>query len=131
MWWKVGKGGLKKKTEKGEPQPWNCSEAHWEQLKRVLMQEENVDRVVQMAKVRVTQKNASWCRWGGDIGVEERMVYFNPFANSLLIKLTTAFMVKDFNFATWVGWDLGGRAWDDPHIAGELNWMWKEQTHQV
>jgi hypothetical protein len=36
---------LKKKLEQGEPQPQNCNEAHWEQLKKVLMQEENVDRV--------------------------------------------------------------------------------------
>jgi hypothetical protein len=48
-------------------------------------------------------------------------VYFNPFANSLLIKLTTTFMVKDFNFATWVGWDLRSKAWEDPHIRKDLD----------
>jgi len=30
-------------------------------------------------------------------------------------------MVKDFNFATWARWDLGGRAWEDPHIVGDPN----------
>jgi hypothetical protein len=30
-------------------------------------------------------------------------------------------MIKDFNFATLARWDLGGRAWDDPHIAGNLD----------
>jgi hypothetical protein len=48
-------------------------------------------------------------------------VYFNPFANSLLIKLTNTFMVKDFNFATLVGWDLRGKAWEDPHIKKDLD----------
>jgi len=117
---------LKKKLEQGEPQPQNCNEAHWEQLKKVLMQEENVDRVGWMTKVLATQKNTSWWRQGGDISVEKRMVYFCPFAKSLLIELTIAFMIKDFNFPTWAGWDLRGRAWEDPHITGDLNWMWKE-----
>jgi hypothetical protein len=48
---------LKKKIEKGELRPQNCNEAHWEQLTKVLMQEENVDRAIQMTKVQATQKN--------------------------------------------------------------------------
>ncbi len=46
------------------------------------------------------------------------MVYFSPYANFLLIELSTTFMIKDFNFATLARWDLRGRAWDDPHIVG-------------
>jgi hypothetical protein len=53
--------------------------------------------------------------------VEERMVNFSPFVNFLLIELTNTFMVKEFYFATWVRWDFGSRAWDDPHIAGNSN----------
>jgi hypothetical protein len=30
-----------------------------------------------------------------------------------------------------VGWDLRGKAWEDPHIKKDLDWMWKEQTHQA
>jgi hypothetical protein len=39
-------GSLKKRIEKGKPWLQNCMEAHWEQLKKVLVQEENVERVV-------------------------------------------------------------------------------------
>jgi hypothetical protein len=38
------------------------------------MQQENADKAAWMIKVRATQKKTSWCRWGYDIGVEERMV---------------------------------------------------------
>jgi hypothetical protein len=52
---KSRQGWLKKKIKKGELQPRNCNEAHWEQLKKVLMQDENVHRVIQMTKVQATQ----------------------------------------------------------------------------
>jgi hypothetical protein len=48
---------LKKKIKKGEGRPWSCEEHHWNHLKEVLAQEENVEGVAQMKGIQATQKN--------------------------------------------------------------------------
>ncbi len=61
---------LKKKIKRGEGWPWNCEEHHWNQLKEVLVQEEDVERVVQMKGIRATQKNCfSSCSFKGAVGI--------------------------------------------------------------
>jgi len=45
-------GWLKKKIEKGQNYPWNCSELHWNQLKEVLAQKEIVEKVNHMRKIK-------------------------------------------------------------------------------
>ncbi len=53
-------GWLKKKIEKCEKQLGNCSKLHYNQLKEVLAQEENVEKVAHMTKNCATRKIASW-----------------------------------------------------------------------
>ncbi len=76
---KTRRGALKKKIEKGEDRPRNCSEAHWKQLQDVLAQEATIERAEQITKICAVQNK----RVGqlGDHSAEERMVSAFPLAN--------------------------------------------------
>jgi hypothetical protein len=52
---KTRQGALKKKIERGEDWPCNCSEAHWKQLH----EEATIERAEQITKICAIQKNAS------------------------------------------------------------------------
>ncbi len=68
---------MKKKIERGEDWPSNCSEAHWKQLH----EEATIERAEQITKIYAIQKNASLVGRLGDHSVEERMVSAFPLAN--------------------------------------------------
>jgi hypothetical protein len=42
-------------------------EMHWNQIKEVLKQEDNVERAPQMTRIWGIQKNASQCGWTGEM----------------------------------------------------------------
>ncbi len=95
---------LKRMMLKGELHTWNCQEDHWNQLKKVLMKDENKRRVIQMKGIRTTQKNASWV---GQVGVEKWMVHFTLF---LLLLFFLLFLLLKF----WMCMHLcvlGNRSW--------------------
>jgi hypothetical protein len=50
---------LKIYIENGLDQPHNCEEHHWNQLKEVLAQEDNVEKAIRMKGIQTTQNNAS------------------------------------------------------------------------
>jgi hypothetical protein len=72
---------LKKKIERGEDWPHNCSKAHWKQSQDVLAQEATIERAEPITKICAMQKNGSQVGQLGDHGVEERMVSAFPLAN--------------------------------------------------
>jgi hypothetical protein len=43
---------IEKKIDKDEECMWDCLEAHWNQLKEVWAQEENIERFAQMSNIQ-------------------------------------------------------------------------------
>jgi hypothetical protein len=64
---------------KGEMHQRNCPEDHWNQLKEVLMKDENLKKGVQMKGIRTIQNNGSQVGQVSVAVVEEQMVHFTPF----------------------------------------------------
>jgi len=58
---------LKKQIETSEKRPQNCMEMHWNQIKEVLKQEDNVERAPQMTRIWAIRNNASQCGWSGEM----------------------------------------------------------------
>ncbi len=52
---KTRQGALKKKIERGEDRPHNCSKAHWKQLQDVLAQEATIERAERITKICAMQ----------------------------------------------------------------------------
>jgi hypothetical protein len=76
-------GLFEKSIENGLDQPHNCEKHHWNRLKEVLAQEDNIERAIRMKGIQTTQNNVSRIGRTSDIGLEEPMVIFLPFVHDL------------------------------------------------